>query len=152
ARGRLDHFKPEAHRCPHGAADAPFSAGGSGTVMSSYMIEHVRPILLHLSKDGVWLMITAAIFVPIERLFALHDQKLFRKEIAVDVGYYFLNGLVVAFVLAIPLSVIALIARHVVPMSVIWTLTAWPLWLRACAALVIGEIGYYWGHRLTHQI
>jgi sterol desaturase/sphingolipid hydroxylase (fatty acid hydroxylase superfamily) len=120
--------------------------------MTAYLIEHFRPILTNLLRSGVWLVITAAIFVPIERLFALHDQKLFRKEIAVDVGYYFLNGLVVALVLSAPLSVMALVARHFVPMSVIWTVAAWPLWVRVCAAMVVGEIGYYWGHRMTHQI
>jgi hypothetical protein len=107
--------------------------------MATYLLEHLRPVLFALVKGGMWLVITAAIFVPIERLLALHDQTLFRKEIAVDVGYYFLNSLVVAFVLATPLSAIALVARHVMPMSVIWTIMAWPLWLRACAAMVLAR-------------
>ena len=49
--------------------------------------------------SAVWLAIFAAIFVPIERIFALHSQKIFRKEIAVDLGYYFLNGLLPGLVL-----------------------------------------------------
>ena len=28
----------------------------------------------------------------------------------------------------------------------------WPIWARAVAALVVGEIGFYWGHRWTHEI
>ncbi len=27
-----------------------------------------------------------------------------------------------------------------------------PLWLRATLALVVSELGYYWGHRLSHEI
>ena len=34
------------------------------------------------AKLGVWLAVFAAIFVPIERIFALHSQKIFRKEVA----------------------------------------------------------------------
>src|SRR5580692_8997265 len=45
------------------------------------------------AKLGVWLAVFAAIFVPIERVFALHSQKIFRKGIAVDLGYYFFTGL-----------------------------------------------------------
>jgi sterol desaturase/sphingolipid hydroxylase (fatty acid hydroxylase superfamily) len=29
---------------------------------------------------------------------------------------------------------------------------AWPLWLKAIVALIVSEIGYYWAHRLSHQI
>ena len=29
---------------------------------------------------------------------------------------------------------------------------AWPLWQRVLAGLVVGEIGFYWGHRWTHEI
>ena len=43
------------------------------------------------ARLGVWLAVFAAIFVPIERVFALHSQKIFRKGIAVDLGYYFLT-------------------------------------------------------------
>ncbi len=28
----------------------------------------------------------------------------------------------------------------------------WPLWQRILAGLVVGEIGFYWGHRWTHEI
>jgi sterol desaturase/sphingolipid hydroxylase (fatty acid hydroxylase superfamily) len=85
-------------------------------------------------------------------LSALHPQKVFRKEIGVDIGYYFLNSLAVAFALAGPLSIVAMVVRHAIPSGVIATTAAWPFWLRACAALVAGEIGYYWGHRMTHEI
>ena len=29
---------------------------------------------------------------------------------------------------------------------------AWPLWQRILAGLVVGEVGFYWGHRWTHEI
>jgi sterol desaturase/sphingolipid hydroxylase (fatty acid hydroxylase superfamily) len=120
--------------------------------MAAYLTEHFRSVTLVLLRAGAWLVILSAIFVPLERLFALHPQKIFRKEVAVDLGYYFLNALVVALVLGPPVAIIAFVIRHVVPGSVVGTLSALPIWARACAAMVVGETGYYWGHRWTHQI
>lgn len=40
----------------------------------------------------VWLAILAAIFVPLERLFDVHPQKVFRKEWLTGLIYYFLSS------------------------------------------------------------
>jgi sterol desaturase/sphingolipid hydroxylase (fatty acid hydroxylase superfamily) len=120
--------------------------------MIAYLIEHFRSLLIGLLRTSAWLVILSAIFVPLERLFALHRQKVFRKEIAVDLGYYFLNSLVPGLLLGGPIAIIALTAHRAVPGGVQATIAAWPVWLRACAAMVVGETGYYWGHRLSHEI
>jgi hypothetical protein len=52
--------------------------------MASDLSRHVFIILFAVA---VGLAVFAAIFVPIERLFALHSQKVFRTGIAVDLGY-----------------------------------------------------------------
>ena len=83
--------------------------------MTAYFIDHFRVVLVLLVRTGIWLVIAAAIFVPLERLSALHPQKVFRKEIGVDIGYYFLNSLAVAFALAGPLSIVAMVVRHAIP-------------------------------------
>jgi sterol desaturase/sphingolipid hydroxylase (fatty acid hydroxylase superfamily) len=117
----------------------------------AYLTEHFRSIAIALLRAGAWLVILSAIFVPLERLFALHPQKISRKEVAVDIGYYFLNALVVALVLGPPVAIIAFVMRHVVPGSVVGTLSAWPIWARACAAIVVGETGYLLGASLDPQ-
>jgi sterol desaturase/sphingolipid hydroxylase (fatty acid hydroxylase superfamily) len=99
-----------------------------------------------------WLVLLAVVFVPLERLFALHPQKIFRKAILTDVGYYFLSSLVPGFLLAFPLALVAWLVHHAIPGSFTSAVTAWPTWLRIVAALVIGEIGAYWGHRWCHEI
>ena len=65
-------------------------------------------LLYPAARLSMWLAVFAAIFVPIERVFALHSQKIFRKGIAVDLGYYFISGLLPGFVLAPPISAGAL--------------------------------------------
>jgi sterol desaturase/sphingolipid hydroxylase (fatty acid hydroxylase superfamily) len=137
---------------PSRETKARLSAKTPGRLMTAYLIAHFRGVLILLLRNGVWLVIISAIFVPLERLFALHPQKVFRKEVAVDIGYYFLNGLLVGLVLGGPLAIVAFVAHRVIPGGVTATIAAWPVWLRACAAMVVGETGYYWGHRLTHQI
>jgi sterol desaturase/sphingolipid hydroxylase (fatty acid hydroxylase superfamily) len=101
---------------------------------------------------SLWLLMLAVIFVPLDRLFALRPQKVFRKAVAVDLGYYFLNSLLTGLLLSAPLALVAWGAHRVVPGSVQTTVAAWPLWPRAPAALLVGEIGFYWGHRWTHEI
>jgi sterol desaturase/sphingolipid hydroxylase (fatty acid hydroxylase superfamily) len=111
------------------------------------------PILIFTAaRLALWLAVFAAVFVPIERFFALHRQKIFRKEIAVDLGYYFLNGLLPGLMLGPPISVAVLAIHQVVPGGVLGAIAGWPIWLKACATMAVGETAYYWAHRLSHQI
>lgn len=101
---------------------------------------------------GVWLVILTAIFVPLERLAGLREGKAARRDVRTNLGYYFLNSLVPALLLAAPLSMIAVAAQRVIPASVPALFSHLPLAAKMLLALVIGEIGFYWGHRLSHQI
>jgi sterol desaturase/sphingolipid hydroxylase (fatty acid hydroxylase superfamily) len=109
-------------------------------------------ILFSMSKLCAWLAIVVVIFVPLERLVAAHPQKVWRKGIGVDLGYYFLNGLLPAVLLSVPIGLLAWFVRHAVPDGVLAATAALPLWARMLAGLVAGEIGYYWGHRWSHEI
>ncbi len=114
--------------------------------------QHLLAFLVSVARLSAWLLLLAVIFLPLERLFALHPQKFFRKALAQDLGYYFISGLVPGLLLAVPLSLVALGAHAIVPYRVQAAVAAWPLWQRVLAGLVVGEIGFYWGHRWTHEI
>lgn len=101
---------------------------------------------------GIGLAVACAIFIPLEQLSALHRQPVLRREIAADLGYYFLNGLLIGAVLSAPLGLVVWGADRLLPAGIQATLTALPMWARALLALVVGELGYYWGHRLSHEI
>jgi hypothetical protein len=47
-------------------------------------------------------LLLLVIFVPLERLFALRRQKVFRSAFLPDLGYYFLSGLVPGLLLTMP--------------------------------------------------
>ena len=115
-------------------------------------VQHLLSFLVNVARLCTWLLLLALIFVPLERLFAVHPQKFFRKALAQDLGYYFLSGLVPGLLLALPLSLVALGAHAIVPYRMQAAVAAWPLWQRILAGLVVGEIGFYWGHRWAHEI
>lgn len=105
-----------------------------------------------LLRMALWLVLLAAIFVPLERIFALHRQKVLRKSIYADLGLYFLNSLLPSMLLILPLSVVAWAVHRVVPGGIYNWPTNLPFWIRQTAALVVGEVGAYWGHRWSHEI
>ena len=100
----------------------------------------------------LWLVILVAIFTPLERLFALYPQKIFRKAIVTDLGYYFLSSLIPSLLLSLPLALIAWTVHRFIPVGFLAAIAAWPLALRVVVALIVGEIGFYWGHRLSHEL
>ncbi|HEY2131451.1 MAG TPA: sterol desaturase family protein [Acetobacteraceae bacterium] len=100
----------------------------------------------------MWLVLLAAIFVPLERLGAVRPHRLFRKQILTDLRYYFLGGLVLPLLLVLPVAAIVWMLHGVVPGDVLALAVGLPLWVRLPATLVAGEIGFYWGHRWTHEI
>ena len=114
--------------------------------------QHLYVFLVSMLRAGLWLLVLAVVFLPLERLFALHAKKALHKITAGDVGYYFLNSLLPGLLLAVPMSLAAWGAHRVVPYSFSVTVAAWPLWVRILAGLVVGEIGSYWGHRWSHEI
>jgi sterol desaturase/sphingolipid hydroxylase (fatty acid hydroxylase superfamily) len=92
------------------------------------------------------------LFLPLERLFAQRQAKLLRPELLNDLGYYFLSSLLPAMVLALPLSLVAVAAQRLVPPALPAALAALPTAARLALTLLVGEIGFYWGHRLAHRL
>ncbi len=114
--------------------------------------QHLPSLLLTIFRASVWLLVLAVIFVPLERFFALRPQRVFRKATLTDLGYYFLNSVVPGLFLSAPLGLVAWGAHVLLPASVGSTIAQWPLWFRVITTMVVGEIGFYWGHRWSHEI
>ena len=112
----------------------------------------LHAFLVEMLRLCVWLSLLAVIFLPLERRFALHPQKILRRAIGVDLCYYFLSSLLPGLLLAVPLSLVAWSVHRLVPHALHAAVAAWPFWLRAATALLVGEIGFYWGHRWSHEI
>jgi sterol desaturase/sphingolipid hydroxylase (fatty acid hydroxylase superfamily) len=116
------------------------------------MLSFVPGVLVTIVKLCFWLTLLSALFVPLERLFAARRQAVFRKQTGIDLGYFFLSGVLPSLLLSTPLAVLAWAAHAAVPTGLTAAIAQWPIWLRVVAALVVGEIGFYWGHRWSHQV
>jgi sterol desaturase/sphingolipid hydroxylase (fatty acid hydroxylase superfamily) len=113
-------------------------------------------LLRHFANDFLhvcaWLLLLSAIFIPLERLWAVHPQKVFRRAVWTDLGYYFLNSLLLSTLLILPMAVIAWGLHAVVPAPLLGLAGGLPFGQRVVLSLVVGEFGYYWVHRAMHQV
>ena len=113
------------------------------------IVETLVPEMLRLS---LWLAGLALVFIPLERVFAVQHGKVWRKDFGIDLVLYFVNGIIPALLLSLPLSVAAAAGHALVPAGTLQVIGEQPLWLRMAEGLVIGELGSYWGHRWSHEI
>ena len=98
-----------------------------------------------------WFVVLALVFVPLERIFARQRQPILRRRWRQDLGFFFLNGLLSPLLLLIPLSLLAAAVRAIGPVGFYQQVAALPLAARLMLALVVGDIGAYWGHCWSHQ-
>lgn len=113
--------------------------------------QHLPPLAFDIVKLANGLILLAVLLIPLERLFALRPQKVFRHGFFTDIGYYFVTSLLPARVLVLPLTALALAVQHFAPSAPRLWVSAWPFWLRIAASLLIAELGFYWGHRWMHS-
>jgi sterol desaturase/sphingolipid hydroxylase (fatty acid hydroxylase superfamily) len=108
--------------------------------------------ILSLARACIILALIIVIFVPLEQFFAVRKAKLFPKGWSINLAWYFINTVTPLFLLAPPAALIAWAIHSVLPASFTSAAAGLPLWARMCAAMIVGEIGFYWGHRWSHEI
>jgi sterol desaturase/sphingolipid hydroxylase (fatty acid hydroxylase superfamily) len=113
---------------------------------------HATAFLLQGLRTVVWLIIFTALFAPLEHFFSIRRSKLFYPGWTTNLGWYFVNSLVPAFLLGPPSALLALIVHAAIPAGVTGAAASLPLWAKMVAAMVVGEIGFYWGHRWSHEL
>ena len=109
-------------------------------------------IVVDVLRLSLWLVLLAVIFVPLERFFGERHAGRSRTELFSDLGFYFISSLLPAALLAAPLALVAVAGQRWLPDAIPATLSALPLWAKLGLGLLIGEVGTYWGHRLSHEI
>lgn len=120
--------------------------------MQSLLANTLAPWLVPVARSAISLAIMLAIFVPLEHFFAVRPAKRFAAGWLTNLGWYFFNGLTVVFVLGPPAAAIAWAVHAILPTAITSAGAALPLPVRMMAAMIVGEIGFYWGHRLSHEL
>lgn len=113
---------------------------------------HLVSFAGQLVNLSFWLVMALIVFVPLERIFGNRSQRVLRGSFGADVFYYFLNGILPKLLMILPLTVLSAGAHRVVPSVYYSSVAEMPVWLRLSGALVLNEIGGYWGHRWSHEI
>jgi len=97
-------------------------------------------------------VIAALIFIPLERVLAMHRQKVFRRGWGNDVIYFLFNGVVIKLGLGALLAGAMVLAGWLVPQSIRTAVISQPIWLQAVQVLILADLGFYVVHRLFHSI
>ena len=90
-------------------------------------LKQLPAFALEIVRLCIWLLLLMAVFVPLERLFGVHPQKILRKSFLLDLGYYFLNSLLPKMLLVVPMALIAWALYRVVPGGLHSWVTEMPL-------------------------
>ena len=89
------------------------------------------------------------VFVPLERLFKLRPQRVFRRNYLTDLTHFFVNNVFVTIgaVVLVILAALPLIWLRAIDVEAMFPPA---VTIPLAAALVF--VGNYWGHRLTHTV
>ncbi len=99
------------------------------------------------------LMLYSAVYIPLERLFALHpEQPTFRYEWTTDLTYFFLNSLLVQIVGLLTMKPAMLLFDWARIEAVVSFLSGLPVVLQAVLCILTADLTQYWVHRAFHQI
>jgi sterol desaturase/sphingolipid hydroxylase (fatty acid hydroxylase superfamily) len=89
------------------------------------------------------------VFVPVEKLFALRPQRVFRRGLLTDLTHLLVNNAFVAVATVVLVAVAALPLLWVRRFDVEASL---PTAAAVAVAVALVSVGNYWGHRLTHRV
>jgi len=112
---------------------------------------HASAFLMDLARMVAFFGLALAIFAPLERVFAARRQKIVRPAFGTDLAYYVINGIVPKLLLVAPMAVLAWSVHRAFPSVYFQQMAALPMPVRLVGALVVGDFGYYWGHRWMHR-
>ena len=103
--------------------------------------------------DWKGFLLLAVIFIPLERLLAMHpEQALFRRGWRNDLIYVLFNGGLIKFGAAAVIVVGIIFAQAIVPQPFREAVGAQPYWLQVLQVLVIADLGFYLVHRMFHSV
>jgi sterol desaturase/sphingolipid hydroxylase (fatty acid hydroxylase superfamily) len=135
------------------AATAPATPiGASGAVLVVLTALVVLAALTVRSNIVFALAILAVIFIPLERLFALHPRRVLRRGWRTDVVHYLVNGAALKVGLVVSVVVVGSVLRAFVPAPLRLAVAASPTWVQIVAGFAITTVGGYAAHRAAHEV
>jgi sterol desaturase/sphingolipid hydroxylase (fatty acid hydroxylase superfamily) len=126
--------------------------GVSGAVLAVLTALVVLAALSVRSGIVFGLVALAVIFIPLERLFALHPRRVLREGWRTDLVHYLVNGAALKVGLVVSVVVVGSVLRAFVPAPLRLGIAASPSWVQIVAGFAITTVGGYAGHRAAHEV
>lgn len=99
------------------------------------------------------LLLYSAVFVPLERLFALRaDQPVFRRQWPVDLTYFFINSLLIEVLTVLTLQPALILFDWARVEWVSETVGSLPLLVQVPMLVLVADGTQYWVHRAFHTV
>ncbi|MGK2855721.1 MAG: sterol desaturase family protein [Thermoanaerobaculia bacterium] len=98
------------------------------------------------------LFLLGLVFVPMERLWLLREQKIFRNGWQTDLAYFFASHVGIQIIALATMIPVQVMFSWAVKLDFQKTVAAQPLWLQFVAILLLVDFVSYWTHRAFHHI
>jgi sterol desaturase/sphingolipid hydroxylase (fatty acid hydroxylase superfamily) len=99
------------------------------------------------------LILYSAVFVPLERLFALRPhQHVFRAQWALDLTYFFVNSLLIELLTILTLQPALILFDWARAPFVVEHVATLPLVVQVPLVLLVADFTQYWVHRTFHMV
>jgi lathosterol oxidase len=109
------------------------------------------PYSLGLDWFILALLISAIIFIPLERLYSKNtDQKILRAAWRTDLAYFFVSHMLVQFILIFITTFSGFVAGWAISPGLQEEVQGLPVIAQFLIAVFVADIGQYWLHRLYH--
>jgi lathosterol oxidase len=127
-----------------------------GTLMGGSEVAVATPVARSSHAGLDWflldLFLLAAIFVPLEQLFARLDQPIFREGWRTDLWHFGISHLLVQVTVFLTMAPAAIFFRWAVAPELQAAVAAQPLVLQFVEVLIVADLTQYAVHRLFHRV
>ncbi|NWC07524.1 sterol desaturase family protein [Pseudomonas agarici] len=111
------------------------------------------PYSLGLDWFVLALLISAAVFIPLEKLYAKDaQQNILRPHWRTDLTYFFVSHMLVQFILIFITASSTFMAGWAVSTDLQETVQSLPIAVQFLLAVLVADLGQYWLHRLYHVV
>ncbi len=97
-------------------------------------------------------VVLVAVFVPMEKLFALHPRRVFRKGWATDLVHFFVTNLFITAGFLAAAAILTTVLRALLGDGLAHVVHAQPQWVQIAEGLLLAELLFYWAHRTSHHL
>ena len=99
------------------------------------------------------LVVLVVIFLPLESFFPLVRRKFWQRPgVWADLFHFFVSGAIRKLLVAIALVILTYWLGFLVYPPLQHWIASWPRGVQLLTAVVVQDIGAYWGHRLAHTV